>query len=106
MDAYLERARPLAGRGAQQLLRAYGVTIAEHLIMVTLMLLRHADTYVRHADAHRWGPVVPMRSIIGSTITVLGTGDIGTEFARRAKAMGRQGDTGRPPDEEARRPRL
>ena len=67
---------------------AYGVTIAEHLIMVTLMLLRHADTYLHHADAHRWGPVMPMRSIIGSTITVLGTGDIGTEFARRAKAMG------------------
>ena len=67
---------------------AYGVTIAEHLNMATLMLLRNADTYVRHADAHRWGPVVPMRSIIGSTITVLGTGDIGTEFARRAKAMG------------------
>ena len=67
---------------------AYGVTIAEHLIMVTLMLLRHAGTYLHHADAHRWGPVMPMRSIIGSTITVLGTGDIGTEFARRAKAMG------------------
>ena len=29
-----------------------------------------------------------MRSIIGSTITVVGTGDIGTEFARRAKALG------------------
>ena len=29
-----------------------------------------------------------MRSIYGSRITVLGTGDIGTEFARRAKAMG------------------
>lgn len=67
---------------------AYGVTIAEHLIMVTLMLLRHAPAYLHHADAHRWGPVMPMRSIIGSTITVLGTGDIGTEFARRAKAMG------------------
>ena len=67
---------------------AYGVTIAEHLVMVTLMLLRHAPAYVREADAHRWGPVMPMRSIIGSTITVLGTGDIGTEFARRAKAMG------------------
>ena len=67
---------------------AYGVTIAEHLIMVTLMLLRHAPAYLRDADAHRWGAVMPMRSIIGSTITVLGTGDIGTEFARRAKAMG------------------
>ena len=67
---------------------AYGVTIAEHLIMVTLMLLRHAPAYVRDADAHHWGQVVPMRSIIGSTITVVGTGDIGTEFARRAKALG------------------
>lgn len=67
---------------------AYGVAIAEHLIMVTLMLLRHASAYVLEAAAHRWGPVLPMRSIMGSTITVVGTGDIGTEFARRAKAMG------------------
>lgn len=67
---------------------AYGVTIAEHLIMVTLMLLRHASAYVLEAAAHRWGPVLPMRSIMGSTITVVGTGDIGTEFARRAKALG------------------
>ena len=29
-----------------------------------------------------------MRSIMGSTITVVGTGDIGTEFARRAKVLG------------------
>ena len=29
-----------------------------------------------------------MRSICGSRITVLGTGDIGTNFARRAKALG------------------
>ncbi len=67
---------------------AYGVTISEHLIMVCLMLLRHEMTYCAEAAAHRWGEVRPMRSIIGSTITVLGTGDIGTEFARRAKAMG------------------
>lgn len=67
---------------------AYGVAIAEHLIMVTLMLLRHASAYVLEAAAHRWGPVLPMRSIMGSTITVVGTGDIGTEFARRAKALG------------------
>lgn len=67
---------------------AYGVTIAEHLIMVTLMLLRHEVGYCADAAAHRWGSVQPMRSIIGSTITVVGTGDIGTQFARRAKAMG------------------
>lgn len=38
---------------------AYGVTIAEHLIMVTLMLLRHASAYVLEAAAHRWGPSCP-----------------------------------------------
>lgn len=30
----------------------------------------------------------PMRSVCGSRVTVLGTGDIGTSFARRVKAMG------------------
>lgn len=67
---------------------AYGVTIAEHMVMVTLMLLRHAPVYCADQAAGRWGRVLPMRSIMGSTITVVGTGDIGTEFARRAKAMG------------------
>ena len=67
---------------------AYGVTISEHMVMVTLMLLRHAPAYCAAQAAGRWGEVMPMRSIIGSTITVVGTGDIGTEFARRAKAMG------------------
>lgn len=67
---------------------AYGVTIAEHMVMVTLMLLRHAPAYCADQAAGRWGRVLPMRSIMGSTITIVGTGDIGTEFARRAKAMG------------------
>ena len=40
---------------------AYGVTIAEHLIMVTLMLLRHEVTYCADAAAQRWGKVLPMR---------------------------------------------
>ncbi len=67
---------------------SYGVTIAEHIVMVTLMLLRHAPAYCADQTAGRWGEVMPMRSIIGSTVTVIGTGDIGTEFARRAKALG------------------
>ena len=56
---------------------AYGLTISEHILMVTLMLLRR-----------EWVSELPMRSIYGSRITVLGAGDIGTNFARRAKALG------------------
>ena len=67
---------------------ACGVTIAEHIIMVTLMLLRQMLPVEEYNLRHEWAPIMPMRSICGANITVLGTGDIGTTFARRAKAMG------------------
>ena len=67
---------------------AYGVTIAEHLIMTALMLLRRQMEYTEVIRAHEWR-VLPggIRSLYGSRITVLGAGDIGTEFARRARAF-------------------
>ena len=67
---------------------AYGVTISEHLIMVCLMLLRRQPEYTEIIRDGGWS-VLPggIRSLHGSRITVLGTGDIGTEFARRAKAF-------------------
>ncbi len=67
---------------------AYGVTIAEHIIMVTLMLLRQMLPTMEAVGKKVWLPPLPVRSICGANITVLGTGDIGTSFARRAKAMG------------------
>lgn len=67
---------------------AYGVTIAEHILMVTLMLLRQMQPIQEAIRRREWQPPLPVRSICGATITVLGAGDIGTSFARRAKAMG------------------
>lgn len=67
---------------------AYGITIAEHIIMVLLMLLRRMPEFQQIVRERRWVRSMPIRSICGSTITVVGTGDIGTTFARRAKAFG------------------
>ena len=67
---------------------AYGVTIAEHILMVTLMLLRQMMPTMRAVERREWLPPLPVRSLCGANVTVLGTGDIGTSFARRAKAMG------------------
>ena len=67
---------------------AYGITISEHILMVTLMLLRRMPAFQQVVAERRWVRTMPMRSICGSTVTVLGTGDIGTNFARRAKALG------------------
>ncbi len=66
----------------------YGVAISEHIVMVTLMLLRRYPEYAEIVRAHRWQRNLPIRSILGSRITVVGTGDLGTSFARRARALG------------------
>ena len=67
---------------------AYGVTIAEHLIMTSLMLLRRQMEYTELIRAGDWRPLPGgIRSLFGCRIAVLGTGDIGTEFARRVRAF-------------------
>lgn len=67
---------------------AYGTTIAEHLIMVSLMLLRRQMEYTEMIREGGWEVLSGgIRSLHGARITVLGTGDIGTEFARRAQVF-------------------
>ena len=66
---------------------AYGVTISEHIMMVTLMLQRRMLDYAQIVRDRGWTNDLPVRSIQGSRLTLLGTGDIGTTFAQRAKAL-------------------
>ncbi|MBQ7714151.1 MAG: D-2-hydroxyacid dehydrogenase [Oscillospiraceae bacterium] len=67
---------------------AYGVTIAEHLVMVSLMLLRRQMEYDALMRSRGWDTLAGnIRSLRDCRITVLGTGDIGAEFARRARAF-------------------
>lgn len=67
---------------------AYGVTISEHLLMVTLMLMRRMTEYAQVVQNRGWSNQLPVRSIRGSSFTLLGTGDIGTTFAQKVKALG------------------
>ncbi|MDE7010939.1 MAG: D-2-hydroxyacid dehydrogenase [Oscillospiraceae bacterium] len=67
---------------------AYGPTISEHVLMVLLMLLRRMPEYQADLREKRWSFYSPIRSITGSRIVMLGTGDIGANTARRLKALG------------------
>ena len=73
---------------------AYGVTISEHIMMVTLMLQRRMLDYAQIVRDRGWTNDLPVRSIQGSRLTLLGTGDIGTTFAKRAKALSPASVTG------------
>ena len=66
---------------------AYGVTIAEHVVMMLLDILRRQPDYRQIVDAHEWTRDLTVRSIRDSRIMLLGTGDIGQETARRLKAF-------------------
>ena len=67
---------------------AYGVTIAEHVTMVTLMLMRRQMEYDDVTRARGWRRDLPIRSIRDCRVTLLGTGDIGKEVAIRLRAFG------------------
>lgn len=72
----------------------YGVTISEHMVMVTLMMMRRMPEYEEKMRQRRWESVGAIRSIYGSSFTIVGTGDIGTNYARRLKALGAARVTG------------
>ncbi|MDE7220301.1 MAG: D-2-hydroxyacid dehydrogenase [Oscillospiraceae bacterium] len=67
---------------------AYGPAISEHIIMVLLMLLRRMPAYQAALSRREWPCFTPIRAVTGSHILLLGTGDIGSNTARRLKALG------------------
>ena len=73
---------------------AYGLTIAEHVVMMLLDILRRQSDYRRIVQAREWTRDLTVRSIRDSRIMLLGTGDIGQETARRLKAFDPAGLTG------------
>ena len=66
---------------------AYGVSIAEHMIAVSLVMMRRLDEFMAETRTGQWKMPRPQKSLKDCRITVLGTGDIGTTFAKRAKAF-------------------
>ncbi|MBP5577536.1 MAG: D-2-hydroxyacid dehydrogenase [Treponema sp.] len=73
---------------------AYGVSIAEHMIAVSLMMMRRLNEFFAETMNGKWLYPRPQKSLKDCRITVLGTGDIGTNFAKRAKAFEPKSITG------------
>lgn len=66
---------------------AYGVSIAEHMIAISLVMMRRLDQFLLETKNGQWLSPRPQKSLKDCRITVLGTGDIGTTFASRARAF-------------------
>lgn len=59
----------------------YGVPISEHLLALMLGLVRRVGLSVRNMDEGRWGGLPPCGELAGSTVGIVGFGDIGRHLA-------------------------
>ena len=66
----------------------FGISIAEHLLMGTLMLLRKMPQYMYQQRHKRWKRAEGLHLLYRSRVTILGTGDLGGTFARYCRALG------------------
>ena len=67
---------------------AYGQAVSEHMFAQLLCLMKKLHLYRDNQRAARWEDEGPVTTLVGATVLVLGTGDIGTAFARLVAAMG------------------
>lgn len=67
---------------------AYGLAISEHMLACLFMLRKKLDLYYVNQIHCRWKSEGHVGVIQGTTVLVIGLGDIGTAFAGKAKALG------------------
>ena len=67
---------------------SYGLAISEHMMGMTLCLMKNLHHYVINQQQQLWKDEGPVTSLFDATVLIVGLGDIGGEFAKRCKAMG------------------
>ena len=67
---------------------AYGLTVSEHMTAFTFSLMRRFPQYSKNQFNHEWKIMGDVKSVQGSTVLVIGMGDIGTSYAKQMRALG------------------
>ena len=67
---------------------AYGLAVSEYMVAAVLSMAKRLHQYRDNMTCGSWKDEGPVLSISGSNTLVLGTGDIGSAFAKRMAALG------------------
>jgi phosphoglycerate dehydrogenase-like enzyme len=66
----------------------YGLAISEHLMGMLLVIMKKFGLYMASQKAHVWKDEGHVYSVHGSTVVIIGLGNLGGEFGKLAKALG------------------
>ena len=67
---------------------AYGLAVSEYMVAVSFNLQNKLYQYYASQQKHQWEDHGKVTSVFGSITLVVGLGDIGSEYAKRMKALG------------------
>ncbi len=88
VEAYIQPGVLAGGTLLTNATGAYGLAIAEHMLGMLLELFKKLELYRDAQKSGAWQSQGAVKAVYGSTVLVLGMGDIGGEFAARCKALG------------------
>jgi phosphoglycerate dehydrogenase-like enzyme len=66
----------------------YGHAVSEHMVALTFELLKKLHLYRDEQAKGRWQSRGVVKSIVGAVVVAVGCGDLGSNYARRMKALG------------------
>lgn len=67
---------------------AYGHSVSEHMFAMLLSLMKRLPAYRDRQRSGIWSDLGPVKTLDGALVLCVGTGDLGSSFARLCKALG------------------
>ncbi len=67
---------------------AYGHSVSEHLFALLLALMKRLPSYRDQQNRALWRDLGPVKTLLGAQVLVVGTGDLGSSFARLCQTLG------------------
>ena len=67
---------------------AYGHSVSEHLFALLLALMKRLPNYRDQQNRALWRDLGPVKTLLGAQVLVVGTGDLGSSFARLCQTLG------------------
>lgn len=67
---------------------AYGHSVSEHMLAMLLSLMKRLPAYRDRQRDGSWSDLGPVKTLTGARVLCVGTGDLGSSFARLCKALG------------------
>jgi len=67
---------------------AYGQAVSEHMLAALLSMMKRLPAYRDNQLLRRWQDEGAVKTLVGETVLILGTGDLGRHFAALVQALG------------------